>query len=131
MQSAHQYLALLRGVNVGGKAILKMADLQQALVNEGFDHVRTYIQSGNVIFASSLTDKKRLATRIQSTIKKTFGLEVDIVLFTATEWQAIVTAAPKWWGTNDDWKHNLLVYILFYMPIAKQTNKQPLNILIA
>lgn len=103
------YLALLRGVNVGGKALLKMADLHAALSKDGFQDVKTYIQSGNVMFTSNRRDKKRLASDMSACIEKNFKLTVDIAHFTADEWQAIVKAAPAWWGKDADWKHNLLV----------------------
>jgi uncharacterized protein (DUF1697 family) len=103
------YLALLRGVNVGGKAILKMADLQSALSNASFSDVRTYIQSGNVVVTTSSTNKKDVADKIKACIKQDCSLTVDIALFTAIEWQAIVKAAPSWWGKDAEWKHNLLV----------------------
>jgi uncharacterized protein (DUF1697 family) len=50
-----RYLALLRGVNVGGKGMIKMADLKTALEAAGFDTVKTYIQSGNILFSSDKT----------------------------------------------------------------------------
>lgn len=103
------YLALLRGVNVGGKSLLKMADLQATLSKDGFQDVSTYIQSGNVLFSSTGTDKKRLADKISKSIEHNFKLSIDVAIFTADEWQEVVKAAPVWWGKDADWKHNLLV----------------------
>lgn len=103
------YLALLRGVNVGGKALLKMTDLTAVLTAAGFERVTTYIQSGNVVFMTNETTKKMIADHLQATIKQAFNLDVAVALFTAEEWQAIIAAAPDWWGQDTDWKHNLLV----------------------
>ncbi|MEO6513436.1 MAG: DUF1697 domain-containing protein [Candidatus Saccharimonadales bacterium] len=103
------YLALLRGVNVGGKAMLKMADLAQALTDTGFERVTTYIQSGNVIVHADDKDKQAVAEVIKACIKKDFDLSVEIALFTSAEWREMIEAAPSWWGKDAEWKHNLLV----------------------
>jgi uncharacterized protein (DUF1697 family) len=103
------YLALLRGVNVGGKALLKMTELSQALAEAGFENVRTYIQSGNVIVDSDKKDKQAIATLITTCIEKNFDLQVQVAVFTAPEWRTIIKAAPAWWGKDTEWKHNLLV----------------------
>lgn len=102
------YLALLRGVNVGGKSIIKMAELREVLTAAGLDGVRTYIQSGNVIFASGLS-AARAAFLIKSTIQSRFGIEADVAVFTSKEWDLVIDAAPEWWGRDQDWKHNLLI----------------------
>lgn len=103
------YLALLRGINVGGKSLIKMADLKTALAEAGFKNVSTYIQSGNVIFGSSADDKLVIAKKIAKTIKASFDLTVDVIVLTADEWKAIIKAAPKWWGKDTSWKHNMIV----------------------
>ena len=109
MEATTTYLALLRGVNVGGKALLKMAELKEALTAAGFENVTTYIQSGNVVLVGKDTDKKVVADKIGGVITKELKLDVAVALFTAAECQAIVKAAPTWWGKDSDWKHNLLV----------------------
>ena len=94
------YLALLRGVNVGGKSKIKMAELQAALSMAGFNEVATYIQSGNVMFSSSNTSVDELTSEIESCIRKYFNLNVEAVVFTKEEWRGIVESAPDWWGTD-------------------------------
>jgi uncharacterized protein (DUF1697 family) len=106
-----KYLALLRGVNVGGKSKIKMADLQTTLTQAGFDNVVTYIQSGNIIFSSQVADRAEISKRIRSTILEGFNLDVDVVVLSHAQWSEIITNAPKWWGVDGDWKHNLLVLI--------------------
>jgi uncharacterized protein (DUF1697 family) len=105
----YTYLALLRGVNVGGKAMLKMANLASALQTAGFKNVRTYIQSGNILLDTDSNDKKDIAEQIKACIKHDFQLSVEVATFTAPEWKAIVAAAPDWWGKDLTWKHNILV----------------------
>ena len=59
------FIALLRGINVGGKNIIKMEQLKQVFVNMGFSDVKTYIQSGNVIFRTSENDKLKITDNIE------------------------------------------------------------------
>lgn len=104
------YIVFLRGVNVGGKAKLKMADLVTALSEQGLTDVRTYIQSGNILFTSTAS-KPELLKLIKMVIHTNFDLLVEAALFTDTEWRAVVAAAPDWWGKDETWKHNLLIMI--------------------
>jgi uncharacterized protein (DUF1697 family) len=63
---AIQHLVLLRGINVGGKNIIKMADLRACFEGMGFATISTYIQSGNVLFRSAEKDKARLTKKIEA-----------------------------------------------------------------
>jgi len=105
------YLALLRGINVGGNAMIKMADLKDALIKAGLQDVKTYINSGNVIFTSGNKDQDALAEQVSNVIKDSFSLDVKTVVFTAEQWRRIITAAPEWWGKDTSYKHNILVMI--------------------
>jgi uncharacterized protein (DUF1697 family) len=104
------YIAFLRGINVGGNALIKMQDLKLALSRE-LQEVTTYIQSGNVIFKSTSDDKQKLADTIKSSIQKNFKLDVDIAVFSKDEWQEIIDQAPRWWGKDAGWKHNMIIMI--------------------
>ena len=108
------YLALLRGVNVGGKGLIKMAELQSALAASGLANVRTYIQSGNVFFESAEKDVDVLSAQIADSIAKRFGLQVGVAVFSKSEWQRIIADAPTWWGRDETWKHNLLILLRPY-----------------
>ena len=87
------YIGLLRGINVGGKNKIKMAELREALEQERFKNVKTYIQSGNVVFES---DQKEdvLCKEMEGVIKKHFGLTVPVILRTAEEWEGIRGNCP-------------------------------------
>ena len=74
------YIAFLRGINVGGHASIKMADLQAAFEKMGFREVRTVLASGNVIFKSERTDQKALSKEIESGLKKSFNKNINMVL---------------------------------------------------
>jgi uncharacterized protein (DUF1697 family) len=74
------YIALLRGINVSGKNIIKMHDLKHLFESLNFENVNTYIQSGNVIFQSNLTDIKIISNQITGRIKNDFGFEVPVII---------------------------------------------------
>jgi len=106
-----RYVALLRGVNVGGKSLVKMADLKVAIEAAGFTDVSTYINSGNVLFSSNETDKLKLASNITKVIDKTFNLDVKTVVFSANDMKNIIDNMPKNWGSDSGWKYNTLFLI--------------------
>ncbi|MDD7794288.1 DUF1697 domain-containing protein [Clostridium sp. 'White wine YQ'] len=87
------FIALLRGINVGGKNIIKMAELKKALESIGLLEVKTYIQSGNVLFKSS-EDKKIIKEKIEREIEKTFKISLTVVLRTSTELEDIINNCP-------------------------------------
>ncbi len=83
-----RWIALLRGINVGGRNVLAMADLRAAMRELGFDNVATYIQSGNVVFdvaGAAAQDESALADRIAAAIAERDGLSVRVVLRTVAE----------------------------------------------
>jgi len=85
------YAALLRGVNVGGKAKVPMAQLRAVVESLGFTSVSTYIQSGNVVFTSS---KAVTPKALAAAVAKGFGIDVDVVLRTSAELQRVVKGNP-------------------------------------
>jgi uncharacterized protein (DUF1697 family) len=85
-------IALLRGVNVGGKNPLPMKALAALFEKAGCENVVTYIQSGNVVCAAAR--EKDLATRIEAAIAKSFGLRVPVVLRTHAELKKIIASHP-------------------------------------
>jgi uncharacterized protein (DUF1697 family) len=87
------YIGLLRGINVGGKNKIKMADLRAMLETMGFERVQTYIQSGNVLFESA-DEEKTLQAQIEQNIVETFGLTVSVILRSAEELKQIVENCP-------------------------------------
>ncbi len=88
------YVALLRGINVGGKNKLPMADLVAMFADAGCTAVRSYIQSGNVVFSASRACAKGLAERISQRIAERFGFRVPVVLRTADELGRVLTSNP-------------------------------------
>jgi uncharacterized protein (DUF1697 family) len=87
------YIALLRGINVGGNKIIKMAALKQMFETMGFERVQTYIQSGNVLFESA-ESAAALRGRIEHEIEVIFGYQVTVVLRTIEEFERIIEHCP-------------------------------------
>jgi uncharacterized protein (DUF1697 family) len=92
------HLALLRGINVGGKNLVKMADLRAAFEAMGFVGVATYIQSGNVLFRGPRARRAELSARIESELSRRFGIELKVVVLTAAEMRRVVEGAPPGFG---------------------------------
>ena len=97
-----QYLALLRGINVGGNNIIKMADLKACFENMGFTEVVTYIQSGNVLFRSAEKDKTRLTRKIEQVLSERFSYKSRLVVVEHKELKKVVVWAPKGFGKELD-----------------------------
>jgi uncharacterized protein (DUF1697 family) len=97
-----QYLALLRGINVGGNNIIKMVDLKTCFEKIGFTNVLTYIQSGNVIFKSEEKNKTKLTNHIEKALSACFDYKSKIVLITHNQLETIVNEAPKGFGCKPD-----------------------------
>lgn len=96
----NQYVALLRGINVGGKNLIKMTELKAYFEALGFTNVRTYIQSGNVVFSADETDKARLTSQIEDALSKTFNYQSRVVVCSNEEMKAIVAHAPEDFGRD-------------------------------
>ncbi|WP_336771298.1 DUF1697 domain-containing protein [Paenibacillus sp. MMO-58] len=86
-------IALLRGINVGGKNKIKMADLREALTAIGLQDVQTYIQSGNILFKSE-ENEAVLRSRIEQRIETVFGLSIKVIMRTAEELRVIAASCP-------------------------------------
>ena len=97
-----QYLALLRGINVGGNNIIKMLDLKACFENMGFDNVLTYIQSGNVIFNSEEKNISELTIKIEKELSQKFGYTSKIVLITRDHLEIIIHEIPENFGTDPE-----------------------------
>jgi len=106
-----KYLALLRGINVGGKSKVSMVQLRACFESLGYRHVRTYINSGNVIFETAATNTSKLRTEIEACLKSEFGFELQIVLLDSMRYKKAIDSAPHWWGRDSSWKHNALFLI--------------------
>lgn len=94
------YVALLRGINVGGKNKIDMKQLKAVFEHAGMTSVRTYINSGNVIFGTTLRGRAQLEQRLEKAIARRFGFKVDVLLRDLRTMRALVKAIPRGW-TDD------------------------------
>lgn len=88
------YVAFLRGVNVGAHNRMKMEELRSVCESLGYGDVRTYIQSGNVVFEESGTDEATLRADIHDAIEAEFGYDVTVMVRTHEELESVVADAP-------------------------------------
>jgi uncharacterized protein (DUF1697 family) len=88
------YISILRGINVSGHRMIKMDALKKMCTGLNFNHVQTYIQSGNIIFQSKITDTETLSKTIKTNIEKTFGFNVPVITFTQTALETIIQSNP-------------------------------------
>jgi uncharacterized protein (DUF1697 family) len=91
--SEETYIALLRGINVGGK-VLKMADLKEAVAGLGFEKLTTYLQSGNMVFKARKASNAELAGQIGSAIKSHRAMDVKIMVRNVREWDRVILDNP-------------------------------------
>jgi uncharacterized protein (DUF1697 family) len=96
------HLALLRGINVGGRNRILMADLRACFESAGYENVRTYIQSGNVIFGGGGDDRAGLTRAIEAMLADAFDYRATIALRDLAEMRAVVDGAPNGFGHEPD-----------------------------
>lgn len=106
------YLALLRGINVGGNGTVPMDALKDCLVKLGYENVRTYINSGNVLFDTAVTDQSELANTIGLALLETFDFPITVIIRSEKELKKIAKAIPSHWQNNDEQKTD----VLFLLP---------------
>ena len=107
---ATAYVALLRGINVGGRNKVPMATLRATFEDAGFGAVRTYIQSGNVLFT---TDAPRapLESTIEAVVEQRFGFPIVVVVRSLRQLRAVVANAPPGFGRQPDRYHSDVVFL--------------------
>lgn len=106
-----KYIALLRGINVGGKNKVSMSNLKICFENAGFQNVLTYINSGNVIFESEEQSTVKLVNQCEENIKKEFGFPIRLVLLDVNTLKEALEHVPEWWGHAPNSKHNAIFVI--------------------
>lgn len=102
-----KYVALLRGINVGGRNLIRMADLRACLETRKFERVSTYIQSGNILFDSDADDAVVLTAAIERALSETFGREVPVFLRSHAQMKKVIAGAPKAWKNATDVRTNV------------------------
>ena len=111
-----RYVALLRGINISGKNKIPMAELKKGFEKLAFEEVKTYLNSGNVIFSSGEDDTEKLTKQIQGMIKDQFDLDIPVFVISKETLEDILQNAPDWWGNDNKEIYDNLIFI---MPPAK------------
>ena len=89
-----RYVALLRGINVGGNTMIKMAELKTEFERLGFKNVVTYINSGNLVFDSRKMSEERLASRLETAIEAGFGKAIDVMVREQADIKRVIENNP-------------------------------------
>lgn len=105
------YIALLRGINVGGNKIIKMLDLKAMFQTLGFENVRTYIQSGNIVFESDEGSESLLTGVIERKIHEVFGFEVSVIIRTLAEMENVIANDPFQLSEPEEFKRWYVTFL--------------------
>ena len=95
-----KFIALLRGINVSGQKIIRMADLKKTFERLSYTDIQTYLQSGNVVFESSASNPEKPAAAISAAIKKEHGFDVDVLVLRSGELRKVFESNPL--SINDE-----------------------------
>lgn len=117
-----RYVALLRGINVGGRNIVPMADLRAAFTAAGHEDVSTYIQSGNVLFGSD-RPQASLEAELEVMLEARFGVPLVVVLRSHRQFRDVIRTAPVGFGTEPTVFHSDVIFLK-----APLTSKQAMRV---
>lgn len=106
-----RYVILLRGINVGGKNTVSMRELKELLEKSGFRDVTTYINSGNIIFSSEISDIFLLKSTCEALLLEKFNLNLSVMILSADELVEALDHVPDWWNNDKESKHNAIFVI--------------------
>ena len=104
-----KYVALLRGINIGGKNKIKMSELKSAFEMAGLTEVRTVLNSGNIIFSSEADMNEEI---IENIISEHFKMKIPVYLMKIKALEDILAHSPKWWNTGEKDRYDNLIFIL-------------------
>ena len=107
-----RYIALLRGINISGKNKVPMAELKKGFETLAFVEVKTYLNSGNVIFSSDEDNIRKLTDKIEEMIKNQFGLDIPVFVLSREALEDILQNAPDWWGSENKEIYDNLIFII-------------------
>ena len=102
------YAALLRGINVGGNNKVNMKELKQVFEEADMTDVKTYINSGNIVFKDAARTKQEVMMVLEEAIFAHFGLRIKVLVYSIDEYTRIAEAVPKEWTNDDKLKSDVL-----------------------
>lgn len=118
-----RYIAFLRGINISGKNKVPMAELKKGFEDIGFEEVKTYQNSGNVIFSSDKGDMENFINRIELMIKNRFGLDIPVFIISKEKLEDILDNAPDWWDSKNKEIYDNLIFIISPATFAEVFNE--------
>lgn len=121
------YLALLRGINVSGKKIIKMEDLRKLMAAAGFENIKTYIQSGNVIFESPEKNKSKLARSLEILIEQHYGFDVSVFVIDTEDIEKAIDNNPFANGRVEEEAGFKKIYVTFLSEKPSKENFEKLK----
>lgn len=107
-----RYVSLLRGINISGKNKISMTELKREFEKLGFGEVKTYLNSGNVIFSSDNDDIEKLIKLIETDLKNQFGFDIPVFVILKDKLKDILYNAPDWWGNDDKEIYDNLIFMI-------------------
>lgn len=107
----HKYVSLIRGINVGGQKKILMKELKFMFLNIGFENVETYIQSGNVVFDSSISIKSEIQEKIEKEILKKFNFQVSVCVLNKFDVKTAFSSNPFLLNKNIDIKYLSITFL--------------------
>lgn len=102
------YVALLRGINVGGKNKIVMKQLKETFLRLGMESVRTYINSGNVIFFDEQHPEEELENKLHQEINKEYDLDIPVLIRSLVDFENLMQILPEDWKNDDTMKCDVL-----------------------
>lgn len=102
------YVALLRGINVGGNNKISMKALKKSFESVGMQSVITYINSGNIIFKNDTEAPQKLPEILEKIIQKDFALDIKVVIRSIKDYQRIMEALPENWANDQEMKSDVM-----------------------
>lgn len=107
-----RYVALLRGINVGGNNKVSMSELRDCFEKLGFTNVSTYINSGNIFFDTDERDAVKLVEACENAIEQTFGFVVVVMVISKTDYAEALQNAPSWWADGTEGTRNDALFVI-------------------
>lgn len=107
-----RYIALLRGINISGKNKIPMSELKEGVEKLGFIDVKTYLNSGNVIFSCDEDKAENIAAKIETMIKSLFALDIPVFVISEEDLADILQNAHDWWGNENKEIYDNLIFIM-------------------
>lgn len=103
-----RYVALLRGINIGGRNLMAMPKLQSSFEKAGMQDVSTYINTGNVLFRKAKLSPSAIVAKLEEAIRQDFALDIKVLLRCYGDFKSLMDFLPVGWANNSDMKCDVM-----------------------